>query len=167
MKIGIIGPSKLKFLEEVNPSAKEVLSFLAKKLAREKNKIVITPDKGSVSEYLAQIYLKNKGKKILEIIPEEDTEFGYNEWVNTELGEIINCGTWRNQPEKLNEETDVLLCVGYAVGVLAEIAYSKWFNPKPVYIIKELISESLPKELEKSLDLRYVSYKDLQIENEK
>jgi hypothetical protein len=25
-------------------------------------------------------------------LPEEDKEFGYKEWVNTELGESINCG---------------------------------------------------------------------------
>ena len=70
-------------------------------------------------------------------MPLDDTEFGYS-WLNLDLGEHINCETWRNQPEKLNEETDVLLCIGYAVGVLAEIAYTKWFKKKPVYIIKKV-----------------------------
>jgi len=51
--------------------------------------------------------------------------------------------------------------LGYSVGVLAEIAYSKWFKPKPVYIIKELISDKLPKEIKNGLDLRYVGYRDV------
>lgn len=89
-------------------------------------------------------------------MPLDDKEFGFA-WVNKDIGEHINCGSWRNQPEKLNEETDILLCVGYSVGGLAEIAYAKWFKPKPIYIIKELISVKLPKEVNRSLDLRYVS----------
>jgi len=81
--------------------------------------------------------------------------------VNTDLGEAINCKIWRNQPEKFNEETDILLQLGYTVGGLCEIAYTKWLKPKPVFIIKELISQRLPEELNRSLDLRYISYKDL------
>ena len=150
MKIGIIGPSKI--VED----SREKISKLAKIVAESGNEIVITPDKGSASEFFAQKYLESSGKKVWEILPEDDKEFGYKDWVNVDLGEAINCGTWRNQPEKLNEETDILLCVGYAVGVLAEIAYSKWFKPKPVYIVNELVSGKLPQEVEKSLDLRYV-----------
>ncbi len=157
MKIGIIGPSKLR-------GDKEKISELAKLIAELGYEIVVTPDKGSASEFFAQEYLRNKGEKVWEVLPLEDVELGYKEWVNLDLGEGINCGTWRNQPEKLNEETDVLLCIGYAVGVLAEIAYSKWFKPKPVYIIKELVSGKLPSELDKSLDLRYISFNELKKE---
>ncbi len=160
MRIGIIGPSKIEYIEEINPDAKEILQEIVKKILD--YEIVVTPDKGAVSESVALEYIKNKGKKVYEIIPLDDKEFGYS-YLNTELGEHINCGTWRNQPEKFNEETDALICVGYAVGVLAEIAYSKWFKPKPVYIIKELITGELPEEINKSLDLRYISYKDLEI----
>lgn len=159
MKIGIIGPSKLEYLKEFEDN-KKILEELAKAVADSGNEIVIVPDKGSVSEFFGKEYIKNKGKKVYEIIPLDDKEFGYG-WVNIDLGEKINCGTWRNQPEKLNEETDILLCVGYAVGVLAEIAYLKWFKPKPVYIINELVSGKLPKEVEKSLKLRYISCKDI------
>lgn len=152
MKIGIIGPSKLR--------EKDKISKLAKIIAESKYKIVITPDKGSSSEFFAQEYIKNHGKKVYEIVPEDDKEFGYD-WLNLNLGEHINCGIWRNQPEKLNEETDALLCVGYSAGGLIEIGYSKWFHPKPIYIIKELISGKLPEEIEKSLDLRYISIDEL------
>jgi len=157
MRIGIIGPSKIEYLEGVNPDAKNILSELAREVI--KHEIVITPDKGAVSEFFAKEYIKNKGKKVYLIAPLEDKEFGCD-YLNLNLGEKISCGTWRNQPEKFNEETDVLLCVGYAVGVLMEIGYSKWFKPKPVYIIKELVSGELPKEVNRSLDLIYISYKE-------
>ena len=160
MRIGIIGPSKLEYLNEINKNNKKILIGLAKEVAESGNEIVIVPDKGSVSEFFGKEYIKNKGKKMYEVVPLDDKEFGLS-WMNLNLGEKINCSTWRNQPEKLNEETDILLCVGYAVGVLAEIAYTKWFKPKPVYIIKELVSGKLPKEVDKSLKLKYISYRDI------
>ena len=163
MKIGIIGPSKIEYVEEINGKAKEIISSIAKKIALSKNEIVVVPDKGSVSEFFAQEYIKNKGKKVWEVVPLDDKEFGLS-WMNLDIGEKINCGTWRNQPEKLNEECDIFLCLGYAVGVLAEIAYTKWFKPKKVYIITELVSGKLPIEVERSLKLEYVSYKKLELE---
>ena len=156
MKIGIIGPSKIESLESVNSQARMILGELAEEIMP--LDIYVVPDKGSVSEYFAKSYLERGGSKVFTIIPLDDKEFGYD-WINMDLGEHVNCGTWRNQPEKLNEETDALLCLGYSVGVLSEIAYSKWFNPKPIYIIKELVSGELPSEI-KGLDLRYISYKD-------
>lgn len=131
-------------------------------VSKRNHDILITPDKGSVSEFFAKKYLENKGQKVFNLVPKDDKEFGLD-WMNLNIGEIINCGTWRNQPEKFNEESDILLCCGWAVGVLAEIAYSKWFKPKRIYIINELISQKLPEELNKSLNLKYISYKDLSI----
>ncbi len=151
MKIGIIGPSKVR--------EKEKISELAMAVSESGHEIVLTPDKGSSSEFFAKEYIKNKGKKVYEVVPLEDREFGYS-WINLDLGEHINCKTWRNQPEELNEKTDALLCIGYSAGGLIEICYSKWFRKKPVYIIKELVSEKLPEELENSLDLRYVSIRE-------
>lgn len=151
----------MKYIEEINKNSRDILSRTAKLLASTKHEIVITPDKGSVSEFFAEEYLKFNGKKVWEVIPLDDTEFGYKEWVNLELGEIINCNIWRNQPEKLNEETDVLICFGYSVGGLAEICYTKWLRKKPVYILKDFISAELPVEFNKSLDLRYVSVEEL------
>jgi len=121
MRIGIIGPTKLDSLIEINKNAIKIIKDLSKIVAKSGNEIVITPDKGSVSEFFAKEYLNNKGKKVYSIIPLDDKEFGYN-WINLNLGEKINCVNWRNQPEKLNEETDMLLCLGYAEGVLIEIA---------------------------------------------
>jgi len=160
MKIGIISPSKIVYVEEINKKALEIIENISKEIADSGNEVVLTPDKGSVSEFFAKKYLENKGKKVFEIIPLDDKEFGYD-WVNMDLGENINCNTWRNQPEKLNEESDVLLCLGYSVGGLIEMAYSKWFKKKTVYIIKELISSELPKDSVRDLDLKYISYKDI------
>lgn len=162
MKIGIIGPTKLSSLEEINKKAIEIIKRLSKIVADSGKEIVITPDKGSVSEFFAKEYLNNGGKKVYSVIPLDDEEFGYG-WLNLDLGENINCNTWRNQPEKLNEETDMLLCLGYAEGVLIEIGYSKWFKPKPVKIIKEFISEELPKDSIKKVNIEYISYKEFKL----
>jgi len=155
MRIGIIGPSKVKDFYKINQIAKVIASL--------KHEVVLTPDKGSSSEYLAIEYLKAGGKKVFEVVPLDDKEFGYS-WINLDLGEKINCGTWRNQPEKLNEECSVLLCLGYSAGGLAEMAYTKWFPKgkakKPIYIIEELVSAQLPFEID--LDIRYVSINDIE-----
>jgi hypothetical protein len=157
MKIGIIGPSKISYVEEINPNARKIIDGLAKIV--KDYEIVLTPDKGSVSEFFAEKYISFGGKKIYSIIPLDDHEFGYS-WLNTNLGEHINCGSWRNQPEKLNEETEVLLCLGYSVGGNIEISYSKWFNKKPVYIIRELVTAEFPRDATRDLDIKYISYKD-------
>jgi hypothetical protein len=155
MKIGIIGPSKIK-----DSNSKKIIKEIVNRILG--NEIYITPDKGSTSEFFAQEYINGNGKKVYEVLPLDD-QLGYD-WVNIELGEHINCKTWRNQPGKLNDETEILLCLGYGAGVLIEIGYAKWPKPKPVYVIKELVSGKLPIELERNLDLRYISYKDLEKE---
>lgn len=151
MKIGIVSPSKLRDKELISKVAEILKDY----------EVVLTPDKGSVSEYFAKEYLKFGGTKVIEIVPLDDKEFGYS-WVNLDLGENVNCGIWRNQPEKLNEECDVLVCLGYSTGGLIEICYSKWFKKKPVYILKEFIDIELPKEIEASLDLRYIGIGELE-----
>ena len=151
MRIGIIGPSKLKKEKEISKVVKIIADF--------GNEVVLTADRGSSSEFFGKKYLELGGKKIYSIIPLDDKEFG-NGWVER-IGEIINCGTWRNQPEKLNEECDVLVSLGYSAGGLIEICYSKWFKKKPVYILKEFIDSELPKELEDSLNLKYLSIDEL------
>ena len=161
MRIGILGPTKISELEEINKDAVKIIKDISKVVAKSGNEIVITPDKGSVSEFFAQEYLKCGGKKVYSIIPLNDKEFGYS-WINLNLGQEINCGTWRNQPEKMNEETEALLCLGYAEGVMVEMAYSKWFKPKPIDIVKELIDGEFPKSAVKKLDLRYISYRNLE-----
>ena len=160
MKIGIIGPSKLEYVEEINSDSKDIIKKLAGEIAESGNEIVVVPDRGSVSEFFGLEYEKNKGKQVYSMIPLDDKEFGYD-WVNSGLGKKINCGSWRNQPEKLNEETDVLVCLGYSTGGMIEIGYSKWFKKKPVYIIKELISGELPKDVFRDLDIRYVSIEEI------
>ena len=158
MKIGIIGPSKLDYVEKINSDAKKIISEISKILKGKE--IVVVPDKGSSPEFFAKEYIKNKGKKVYSIIPLDDKEFGCS-WLDLDLGENINCGTWRNQPEKLNEECDVLLCIGYATGVLIEMGYSKWFGKKKIFIIRELVSEELPKDAVRDLNIKYIFYKDV------
>ncbi len=167
MKIGIIGPGEVeKYCKRASIDVSEymrIVKNLACSLADTDNEIVVTPDRGSTSELFAQEYLNNKGKKVYVIVPLDDTEFGYS-WVNVDLGENINCGTWRNQPEKLCEECDILICVGWGGGTLTEIYYTRWFGKvKRVYIVKELIDGKLPKSLEATFKiLEYIKAKDLE-----
>jgi len=160
MRIGIIGPSKFDSLKEINGRYEEIVIDIARKVANSGHEVMGVPDNGSLSEFFIKSYIDLGGCGAFSLIPMEDKEFGFG-WVNQELGEIVSCGSWRNQPEKLNEECDILLCLGYSVGVMAEIAYSKWFNrgdgKKIVYIVKELISDKLPSEIKNGVDIRYVS----------
>jgi len=109
MRIGIIGPSKVEVLKEINKRYEEILVEIANKVADSGVEIIGVPDYGSVSEFFIKSFIDLGGKKVFSLIPLDDKEFGIG-WVNVKLGEQINCGTWRNQPEKLNEECDVLLC---------------------------------------------------------
>lgn len=155
MKIGIIGPSRLRNKKEV--------SKLAKIIAESGHEIVLTPDKGSSSEYFALEYLKNKGKKVYSILPLNDKVFGYS-WVNINLGEKINCGTWENQLERLDKESQALVSIGYAVGGIIEMCYTKWFKKDkkiPIYVIIDIDNEKLPKIMEEELDIRYISINEL------
>jgi len=152
MKIGIIGPSKSRI--------KEKILKIAKIIAESGHEVVLTADKESSSEYFAQIYIENNGKKLYSVLPLDDKEFGYD-WVNVDLGEKINCGTWRNQPEKLDEETDILVSIGHSVGGIIEMCYTKWFKPKPIYIITDIDSEKLPSVMEKELDIHYIPINEL------
>ncbi|MBS3079813.1 hypothetical protein J4218_06840 [Candidatus Pacearchaeota archaeon] len=54
MRIGIIGPSKLQSVEDVNSDAKKLIEGLARLVAESGHEIVVVPDKGSASEFFAQ-----------------------------------------------------------------------------------------------------------------
>ena len=153
MRIGIIGPN---FAPQLNSEELQVrknnLSRFASIVAESGLEIVLTPDTTSLLEHFGKEYLSVGGKKIYEVVPLDDD---YEEHLNTDLGEIISCGMWPSQPSKMNEETDVLFCVGYGGMVLAEIGFSRYYNPKTVYILKEFISTELPKEI--GLDLKYIT----------
>jgi len=156
MRIGIIGPSKLRNEKEI--------SKIAKIIAESGNEVILTADKSSSSEYFALEYIKNKGKKIYSVLPLDDREFGYS-WVNIDLGEKINCGTWENQPERLDKESQVLVSIGHAVGGIIEMCYTKWFRnkdkKKPIYIITDMDNEKMPSVMEKELDIHYISINQL------
>lgn len=160
LMIGILGPNKIdeycKLVglerEEYIKKIKEIANSLISRY-----EAVLVPDKGSVSELFASEF---KGKKI-GIIPLDDKEFGCD-WLNLDIvDEKINCGTWRNQPEKLDEECDVLLCLGFTPGSLIEICYTKWFKVDKILVIKDFISEELPKEINSKLNIKYISLDEL------
>lgn len=157
MRIGIIGPNKVPRLNEDDlKKRKSKLSLLAKIMAESGVEIILTPDKNSLLEFFGREYLKNNGKKIYEIVPSDDD---FEDYLNVELGEVISCGKWANQPAKFNEECNVIFCVGYGGMVMAEIGFSGYYNPKTIYIIKNFISMKLPEEI--GLKIEYVKLEDI------
>lgn len=158
MRIGIIGPNQCPQLKKERLEIrKNNLRKVAKALAKATFEILLTPDKNSLLELLGKEYLKNGGKKIFEIVPLDDD---FEDYLNVKLGEIISCGKWPDQPSKFNEECDVIFCVGYGSMVVAEIGFSRYYNPKKIYIIKEFISQKLPKEI--GLNIEYISLNELE-----
>ncbi len=158
MRAGIIGPNQCPQLnKEELKKRKDNLKKVAQIFAKTNIEILLTPDKNSLLELLGKEYLKNGGKKIFEIVPLDDD---YEDHLNTELGEVISCEKWPNQPSKYNEECDLMFCVGYGGMVIAEIGFSRYYNPKRIYIIKEFISQKLPKEI--GLDIKYINLAELE-----
>lgn len=153
----ILGQSEKEFLGNV----KKVVEIAAPM----KFEIAVVPHKKSLSEFFAIKY-KKLGGRVIGIVPLQDKEFGV-EYLNREIcDKIVDCGDWRNQPEKLNEASDAMLCLGFGAGTLNEIAMSKWFNPdkkkrKRIIVVREFISAELPEEAVKDLDVVYVQMKGL------
>jgi hypothetical protein len=162
MRICITGPNKFKWYDRINSSSKAIIAEIAKIVAKSEHEIVLTPDKESALAFFGREYLKNGGKKIWEIVPLDDKEWGYEKYLDTSLGEIINCGTWESQPAAFNRNSDLMICLAYGGMVMAEIGCTTYYNPKKIYVIKELITAELPKELNETFDIEYISYKALE-----
>lgn len=159
MKIGIIGPNTLKKKsEEELRNRKGDLVKLAKIIASFNLEIVLTPDKRSLLEFFGNKYKELGGKKIWIVAPMKDEAEKY---LNLELGEIIDCERWYRQPSKFNEETNLIICVGYSAGVLSEIGASQYFNKKKILIINEFVSSKLPIEINQNMSIEYVSLEKL------
>jgi len=156
MKIGIIGPNKL--FEGTLEERKKLIDKVAKIIAKSGNEIILTPDNGSLLEYFGEKYLGYKGKKILLIIPTGDKD--HKKYLNTKLGEIVSCIDWDRQADEFNRQSDLFICLGYSWGAMKEIACAQYFNKKKIYILKEFISEELPKEL--NFLVEYISIKEIE-----
>jgi len=155
MKIGIIGPNKL--FEGTLEERKKLIDTVAKIIAKSGNEIVLTPDKDSLLEYFGEKYLEYKGKKIWLIIPADDKD--HEKYLNTKLGEITSCSDWDKQADEFNRQSDISVCLGYSWGAMKEIACAQYFNKKKIYILKEFISEELPREL--SFLVNYISLNEI------
>jgi len=155
MKIGIIGPNKL--FEGNLEERKKLTDKVANIIAKSGNEIVLTPDKGSLLEYFGEKYLEHKGKKILLIVPTEDKD--HEKYLNIKLGEIVSCIDWDRQADEFNRQSDLFICLGYSWGAMKEIACAQYFNKKKIYILKEFISDKLPKEL--NFLVEYISLNEI------
>lgn len=134
-----------------------LLDEVARIVVSSQNEIVLTPDKDSLLEYFGDKYLKLGGKGISLIIP--TNEKGYDSYLNSSLGKIIDCEDWDRQADEYNRQCDMFICVGYAWGAMKEIACAQYFNKKKIFILREFISCGLPEEL--NFLIQYVGIKDL------
>ena len=151
MNIGIIGPTKPKW-------SKKLFGFVegtAEILAEEGHSVVLTPDEGSTAEYFAKAFQK-AGGKVIGVIPFKDREWGY-EWLDLKAcSQTIDCETWRNLPETLVGNSDILIAFGLSPGTMIELCYTKWFEVKKILYFKQFGSR-LPKEIEKIIPIKYIS----------
>lgn len=155
MKIGVVGPNKIYGGDESD--RKISIDEVAKIIANSGNEVILTPDKGSLLEYFGNRYLEFGGKNLSLVIPTKET--GYEGYLNTSLGKIIDCNDWDRQADEFNRQSDMFICIGYAWGGMKEIACAQYFNLKKIYILKEFISGELPEEL--NFLVEYISIKDL------
>lgn len=166
MKIGIIGPSNIdEFCKSTGfDKEKYVLDIknIAKNMAliNTSNIILLVPELGSISEVFAKEYKILSDKKIIGVIPMDDTEFGIEKLDVDLVDEIINCVTWRNQSASLAENCDLLLCFGFGSGTLIEIIATKYWKSK-VLIIEDFITSKLPKELERDIKVDYIKKEEV------
>jgi predicted Rossmann-fold nucleotide-binding protein len=155
MKIGIIGPNKIYDTDVVE--RKRLLDRVAKIIAKSGDEIVLTADKDSLLEYFGNRYTEFGGKKVWLVIPTQDES--HEVYLNTKMGEIIDCRDWDIQANEFNRQSDAYVCVGYAWGAMKEIACAQYFNKKPIYILKQFISSELPKEV--NFLVEYIDIQDL------
>jgi len=165
MKIGISGPVNIdKFCKILNLDKDKYLEKIKEfvsDLAKSDNEIVIVPHKNSTAHIIAQEYKKNNGKKIISIIPKEDDEFGLS-WMDLDIhDELVNSKTWRNVPEELDTTSDILIAFGLGAGTLVEIGQTKWFKVDKIYIVKDFISQKLPSESVRDLNVKYLSLDEI------
>ena len=160
MQIGIIGPSKL----ENNSTLEKAYAQIAKIIYSKNASIIISPDKNSTAELFAKEFKKINGN-IVGVDYKDDTDLGYA-GLNREICDrLISCETWENQPKVLVKNSDFLIVLGLSVGVTWEICLAKfyWTSPlKRIFIIKDLVKDKLPKSLNNSLPIEYISIKKLE-----
>ena len=140
----------------------EKIKKIANVIANKNHSIVVVPHKDSLSHIFAQYYIEFNGNKVIGIIPKQDKEFGFDYLEQEICDEIVNAGTWRNVPECLDENSDILLVLALGPGIFVEIGQTKWFKVNKIYVIKEFISQPMHKELTSQLPIEEISLEELE-----
>ena len=155
IKIGIIGPNKI-YGANID-ERKRLIDNIAEIIAKSNNEIVLTADKESLLEHFGKKYVEFGGKKVWLVIPTQEER--HKDYLNIEIGEIIDCRDWDIQANEFNRQCDIFICIGFAWGAMKEIACAQYFNKKKIYILKEFISAELPREL--NFLVEYINIKDI------
>lgn len=161
MKVAVIGPSdaskltRLIGLEEskIEKRLEEVAKILVP------HSLLVIPDKGIPIE-VAKFYKKLGGKEVIGYVPRLDKDYGIEHlkpFLHL-LDKEIEVNDWHNAVPKMIHESDYVICLGLAPGVLIELGYVKYNlkwkkkKVKKVYVFKDMISAGqLPIELEEEI----------------
>lgn len=161
--IGLIGPSDPKISNR--KKLKTILEQIAEIFLEKNYSVILSPDKKSTAENFAKIYKKKGGRKLIGISYKDDRIGGYSGLNRQICDKNIDCKTYELQPGVLIRESNDLVCVGLSNGVFWELCMIKycWSRRKNsrVYVIKELVKDTIPKEIKKFVSLKFISINEL------
>ena len=164
MKVGIIGSNIKEQSKALRKEPEElylILRSVAEHLASSSDLIVI-PEQGSSSEFIAEVYRENDGTKIVGIIPMQDKEFGVSE-INTPIcDEMVNSGTWSNSGPTLIKRSDIILCLGLSPRSVIELCFTRWYPKEKILVADDLVTQRLPIEIQNQLNINYIKLKELE-----
>jgi hypothetical protein len=168
MRVSVIGAGDIEKIYTYSGMDEEkvrnLIDDVGKLLAEKGVEVVILPDRG-IPVLVAEAYRKHGGKKILGLIPKDDTRYGIKH-LGDYAGRIDseqNIGTWYDLNGEIAASGDVCICIGYSCGVSTEICFLKYhykyFNSKTkIVVFRNTLSQPLHKEVE--ADLKNIVYID-------
>jgi len=166
-RVSILGSKIEKVIKHTNLTREELRNLIKEiALFLLNNEIVIVPDKGIPLE-IAKIYKKNKGKKVIGLVPLEDRRYGI-EHIKDYLpfvDEKVNLRDWYNVNGEIAGYSDYCIVVGLSPGVIIELGFLKYQykylkKKTKVFVFKNTISRKLHKEIEEEVPITYISSVD-------
>lgn len=150
VSVGIIGPQNVDraatFLGLTSDKYRQTLETIGKILAKFDIDLVFLPDNGA-STVCATSYKQHQGKTTFGVIPNDvflsrDSSFNWNV-----CDDYILVPNWSSQPPELVKQITILLVLGLGAGTMIELGYAAIYPPSTVIIMKNLVSQELPKEV--------------------
>ncbi len=173
MRISILGTGDLtkipRFTSITKGELENLVSDIAKVIAKKGHEIVIIPDRGIPTE-VAKIYKQNGGKKVYGVVPTKDKKYGIRhiQPYLPLIDEKIEVDSWYDADGEIASQGDVCVIVGMSPGIMREFTVLKYHkrylnNKTKVIWFKNTLSSPIPKEIEEEIPITYVnSVKELE-----